>query len=194
MYYQCLMVFPSLYNRLTSWRSCTKKYLLILIGLLVLNTIILVTTWFVSKDYRGYNHYDEFTGTKTSMELREDASKHNAGVLAWYLFSPFWIIYFAIGAVSAFLYDAFRPTEKTRVWCWGYVADTCSLFIILWSICLVRNTIFNFIFQLRTQKSTNNAIIIVTLTYRFRKETSHMTMMQNFLSVLMKQITTLTQL
>jgi hypothetical protein len=182
------MVFPIIYNRLTTWRSCAKKYLLMLIALLTLNTLILVVTWFVLKDYKGYNHYDEISGIENPLELREDASKHNASVLAWYLFSPFWIIYFATGIVLAFLYDAFRPTEKRRVRCWGYVADTCSIFIIVWSFCLVSYTIFTSKYY---QELINNFVITVAL--RFHREILHMITIKIFLSALMKQTTTSTQ-
>lgn len=137
MYYQCLMIFPALYNRLANYRSNVKVYFYTLISLLVANLALLLTTWFVSKDYEGYNHYDESTGEANDVGEYEDASAHNATILSWYLFSPFWMLYFVIGAVTAFLYDAYRPGEKTNSYIWGYVADGCTLLMLIWSICLI---------------------------------------------------------
>lgn len=138
MYYQCLMIFPAMYNGLSKWRSETKKFVVVLMALFVLNFVILIVTWFASKDYQGYNHYDVATGDKNSADLyNEDGHKHNVTLLSWYLFSPFWMLYFVIGAVTAFLYDAYRPAEKADIRAWGYVADGCTLLVIAWSICLV---------------------------------------------------------
>lgn len=142
MYYHCLVIFPLMYNRLTKWRSKVRKFLIILLWLLISNTVILVTTWIIAKDYDGYSHYNETSGVKNPPEVYRDASEHNAAVLAWYLFSPFWMLYFAIGVVAAFLYDAYRPTEKRNSQLWGYIADTCTLMIFAWSICLVSSTSF----------------------------------------------------
>ena len=137
MYYQCLMVFPVVYNALAKWRSNVRMYLSTLAALFALNVFLLLLTWLVSKDYKGYNHYDEVTGLKNDPDSYEDAHKHNATILAWYLFSPFWILYFVIGAVTAFLYDAYRPAEKNNSRVWGYIADGCTLIVVIWSICLV---------------------------------------------------------
>jgi len=138
MYYQCLMIFPAMYNGLSKWRSETKKFVIVLMALFVLNFVILIVTWFASKDYQGYNHYDVATGDKNSVDLyNEDGHKHNVTLLSWYLFSPFWMLYFVIGAVTAFLYDAYRPAEKANIRAWGYVADGCTLLVIAWSICLI---------------------------------------------------------
>jgi len=137
MYYQCLMIFPVLYNRLAKWRSNVRKYLITLVSLLMLNLVLLLVTWFVTKDYEGYNHYDEATGLKNDPNSYQDAHKHNVTILAWYLFSPFWMLYFVIGAVTAFLYDAYRPAEKYNNRMWGHIADGCTLFVVIWSISLV---------------------------------------------------------
>lgn len=137
MYYQCLMIFPAVYNYLATWRSDTRRYSLMLVALFLLNFAILLVTWFVSKDNEGYNHYDETTGLKNDADAHEDAHKHNVTILSWYLFSPFWILYFLIGAVAAFLYDAYRPVEKRNNQVWGYIADGCTLIIVIWSIVLV---------------------------------------------------------
>jgi hypothetical protein len=140
MYYQCLMIFPALYNLLAKWRSNVKKFLYTLVLLLVFNLALLLVTWFATKDYEGYNHFDEVTGEKNDVNDFEDGHQHNISVLSWYLFSPFWMLYFVIGAVTAFLYDAYRPTEKQNSHMWGQVADLCTVLVIVWSICLVSTT------------------------------------------------------
>jgi hypothetical protein len=40
------------------------------------------------------------------------------------------MLYFVIGACTAFLYDAYRPAERHNAWVWGCVADSCMLIII----------------------------------------------------------------
>lgn len=137
MYYQCLMIFPVLYNRLSRLRKNTKMLLIILVWSLISNLLILIVTWEIAKGYEGYKHYDGISGNKNPPDLQEDASAHNAAVLAWYLFSPFWMLYFAIGTVAAFLYDAFRPTEKRNSRLWGHIADSCTFLVVAWSTCLV---------------------------------------------------------
>ena len=59
-----------------------KVYLYTLISLLVANLVLLLTTWFVSKDYTGYNHYNEATAEANDMGDREDASAHNVTILS----------------------------------------------------------------------------------------------------------------
>ena len=49
----------------------------------------------------------------------------------------FRMLYFVIGACAAFLYDAYRPAEKSSGRWWGFIADMCTLAVIVWSICLV---------------------------------------------------------
>lgn len=53
------------------------------------------------------------------------------------MFAPFWILYFVIGCVTAFLYDAYRPAEKINARIWGYVADVCTLLILGLSMLLI---------------------------------------------------------
>ena len=151
MYYQCLMIFPALYNLLAKWRGNMKKFLYTLVLLLVFNLTLLSVTWSATKDYAGYNHFDEVTGEKNDVDDFEDGHhdvddfedgrRHNLNILSWYLFSPFWILYFGIGVVTAFLYDAYRPTEKQNSHTWGLVADLCTFLVIVWSICLVSTTV-----------------------------------------------------
>lgn len=91
MYYQCLMIFPVIYNLLLTKRGNICNYFVMLVSLLLLNTAFLVITWFSVKDMVGYNIYDNETGEKNSIdEYRNDAFMDNAIVLGWYLFSPFW--------------------------------------------------------------------------------------------------------
>lgn len=56
---------------------------------------------------------------------------------SFYLTAPFWAFYFVIGAVLAFIYDAFKPADKHRARMWGYVADSCTMVTIIISIALV---------------------------------------------------------
>jgi len=124
------------------------------------NYILLIVTWFSVKDANGYTHYDPETGNAQPVsEYNKDAFMHNAVVLGWYLFSPFWILYFVVGACTAFLYDAYRPTEKVNARYWGYVADGCSLVILIWSICLIAqgDNSYNFdkSFDLRPDEADN---------------------------------------
>ena len=90
MYYQCLMTFPILYNWLLKKRGNVRNYTVWLVGLLLLNFAVLITTWYSVKDKAGYEIYDA-DGEKNDMDLyNEGAAKDNALVLGWYLFSPFW--------------------------------------------------------------------------------------------------------
>ena len=139
MYYQCLMIFPTVYNCLAKWRSNTTIYFSIIATILIFDQVLLWGTWFISKDYKGYNHYAEGTGIENDPDVRHDAHKHNIVVLSWYLFSPFWMVYFIVGASAAYLYDAYRPAEKSNSHIWGHIADGCTLIVIIWSICLVRS-------------------------------------------------------
>jgi len=160
MYYQCLMVFPMMYNSLLKMRGNTRKYFMLLISLLVLNAAFLAITWFSVKDKAGYNVYDEKTGEKKGVEdYNKDAFVDNAIVLGWYLFSPFWMLYFVIGACAAFLYDAYRPAEKSSGRWWGFIADMCTLAVIVWSICLVAQGNIGYVldkdFDLRPAEADN---------------------------------------
>jgi len=160
MYYQCLLVFPSLYNYMLKKRGETRRYFRMLVFLLILNCIFLVLTWILVKDVKSYNIYNAKTGKKNeSAEYNEKAFLDNAIVLGWYLFSPFWMLYFAIGACAAFLYDAYRPTEQSNRHIWGLVADICTSLILLYSIVIVSqgNVGYNFgkTFFLRPDEANN---------------------------------------
>jgi len=120
IYYQCLAFFPSVYNALfTRTRKKTWLLLQIIVSLLLLNVAILLAAWFVMKDAPGYMD-DDFEGAKN----------WNVGILSFYLFGPFWALYFVIGSATAFLYDAHRPSEQHKAWVWGCVADGCTLVLL----------------------------------------------------------------
>lgn len=61
----------------------------------------------------------------------------NVAVLAFYLFGPFWALYFIIGISLAFLYDAYMPAERHNAHVWGWIADSCSLIMIGLSIAMI---------------------------------------------------------
>eukprot|EP00986_Skeletonema_menzelii_P004528 scaffold1545_cov124-Skeletonema_menzelii.AAC.11 len=84
----------------------------------------------------GYGNYDA-EGNPASPEDQTDGVVQNAGVLSFYLFGPFWQIYFVIGMAAAFLYDAHRPAEKHSARRWGWLADLITLMMIGMSIALV---------------------------------------------------------
>jgi len=138
MYYQCLAMFPVMYNFLYNRvRGSTILLLKVLTGLLILNYVILAAAWFPMKDGSGYNHYNQDTNERNSAENYNDGELTNAIALSFYLFGPFWTLYFVIGAVAAFLYDAYRPTEKHRAYYWGWTADIVTLIMICISIAII---------------------------------------------------------
>lgn len=61
----------------------------------------------------------------------------NVAVLSFYLFGPFWALYFIIGIVLAFLYDAYRPAERHNLYIWGWIADSITLIMIGLSIAMI---------------------------------------------------------
>lgn len=135
MYYQCLAVFPVTYNYLfNKTRKNTKLLLSLVIGLLTLNAAIIAVAWFTMNGGEGFNHYDKVTGEANSPEDYTAGYLSNIQVLSFYLFGPFWLLYFVIGACTAFLYDAYRPAERHSAYIWGWVADTITLFMIILSV------------------------------------------------------------
>jgi len=69
------------------------------------------------------------------------------------------MLYFVIGACAAFLYDAYRPAEKSSGRWWGFIADMCTLAVIVWSICLVAQGNIGYVldkdFDLRPAEADN---------------------------------------
>lgn len=83
-----------------------------MIGLQVLNAAILVAAWFSMRTGPGYNHYDSETGQKNPPSEYDNAYGsdpvvYNAVILSFYLFAPFWALYFVIGGVLAFIYGEY---------------------------------------------------------------------------------------
>jgi hypothetical protein len=111
-----------------------KALLSLIIGLLVLNAVIITVAWYTLKDGQGFDHYDEFTGEANLPEEYSDGARSNINVISYYLFGPFWALYFVIGACTAFLYDAYRPAERHTAYIWGWVADTITLIMIILSV------------------------------------------------------------
>jgi len=75
----------------------------------VLNAIILVAAWFSMRKAPGYNHYDPETGEANDPSEYDNAHGsdpvvYNAVILSFYLFAPFWALYFVMGGVLAFIY------------------------------------------------------------------------------------------
>ncbi len=137
MYYCCLACFPATYNYFfDKTRKNVKKLLIWLFGLLATNAAVCTGAWFIWKDMQGYGHY-RADGTKASTEEYTDGVAQNVGVLSFYLFGPFWQIYFIIGMAAAFLYDAHRPAERHGARRWGWVADLITLMMISMSVALI---------------------------------------------------------
>jgi acyl-CoA synthetase (AMP-forming)/AMP-acid ligase II len=149
MYYQCLAVFPAMYNYLfTKARKNLKFLLKLMFWLQVLNGIILVAGWFSMRSGPSYNHYNPETGQKNPPEEYDNAYGsgpvvYNAVILSFYLFAPFWALYFVIGGVLAFIYDAYKPAERHNAYIWGYVADACTLIQLTLTIVIICQPLYN---------------------------------------------------
>ncbi|KKW82035.1 AMP-dependent synthetase [Acinetobacter sp. AG1] len=137
MYFQCLVIFPMIYNALYKQRGNAKK-IIMYIGIgLTTNVVILMGFWYgFVVDFVGYGLFDPETGLRSIPTAAQVAvaGQENAMGLGFYLFAPFWMVYFLVGMCAAFLYDAIRPTEQKRSHIWGYVADVITLIIICVSI------------------------------------------------------------
>ncbi|MDR6232423.1 AMP-binding protein [Pseudomonas oryzihabitans] len=137
MYFQCLVVFPVLYNALYRSRGNIKQLLLLTALGLSLNVLILLGFWYGYAEHAtGYGFFDRLTGERmvpTAAQM-EVADKDNAWMLGFYLFAPFWMVYFVAGMCAAFLFDAIRPSEQRRAYLWGYVADAITLVVITLSV------------------------------------------------------------
>lgn len=145
MYFQCIIVFPMIYNALYKSRGNVKRILIYTALCLGLNAAILMGFWYgFAADFVGYGLFDAVTGLRTipSAEQVTLAGHENALALGFYLFAPFWMVYFLLGMCAAFLYDAIKPTEQKRAYLWGYVADTITLIIICVSIAHISQGFF----------------------------------------------------
>jgi hypothetical protein len=126
-----------IYNALYKQRGNAKK-IIMYIGIgLTTNAVILMGFWYgFVVDFVGYGLFDPETGLRSIPTAAQVAvaGQENAMGLGFYLFAPFWMVYFLVGMCAAFLYDAIRPTEQKRSHIWGYVADVITLIIICVSI------------------------------------------------------------
>ncbi|WP_026190822.1 AMP-binding protein [Methylobacterium sp. WSM2598] len=136
MYFQCLIIFPFIYNLFYVRRGMTRHLLLIAGVVVGINLFILLAFWYgYATDAIGYPFFDQSTGTKISPDASQIqmAGTDNLIMLGFYLFAPFWMLYFVGGICVAFLYDAVRPHEQRHSVIWGYVADAITALIILYS-------------------------------------------------------------
>lgn len=145
MYFQCLIVFPFLYNALLRNRGRTRRLLLLTVLGLVANVVVVLAFWYgYAVDATGFGFFDQLTGEKiTPTAAQVDmANRDNAVILGFYLFAPFWMIYFVAGMCAAFLYDAVRPAEQPTARRWGHVADSITVVMLLVSIAHVAQGYF----------------------------------------------------
>jgi hypothetical protein len=113
IYYMCLGIFPAMYNYLfVNTRKNLHLLLKLMLGIQVLNVLILTSSWFTFKHGPSYNHYDKYTGLKN--EPSEYNNTHgsnpvlsNQVILSFYLFAPFWMVYFVMGGILAFIYGEY---------------------------------------------------------------------------------------
>jgi len=144
MYNQCLMIFPFTYNLLLTRRRKQGRFLVgLTIALVGASIIIVMTMWFaalslddkIAEIHQDWENVGEDGSDKEeSNGDNSDEWLHNSLVLGFYLFAPFWMIYFIIGIVLAFVYDAYRPKETHHAKRYGYIADTCTVAILALSI------------------------------------------------------------
>ena len=107
MYFQCLVCFPLMYNALMKRTRKRPGFLLrIMIALQVLNVLVVYSAFVVMREGEGYNSPSEIEGEQSNAVT--DGMPYNVAVLSFYLFGPFWIMYFVIGGVLAFIYDAIK--------------------------------------------------------------------------------------
>eukprot|EP00804_Cyclotella_cryptica_P020769 CCRYP_016601-RB/>CCRYP_016601-RB protein AED:0.06 eAED:0.06 QI:244/1/1/1/0.75/0.76/13/968/1468 len=138
MYYLCLAFFPSVYNYFCEkWRKKTTGLFIWIVSLLLINGVIIMTAWFSLRYLQGYNHYNIETGEPNPPSEYTNGMPSNVAVLTFYLFGPFWALYFIIGISLAFLYDAYKPAERHNSLMWGWIADSCTLIMIGLSIAMI---------------------------------------------------------
>ena len=121
MYNQCLMIYPVTYNYLHTRRKQGSFLVKLLVTLVAASIAVVMTMWFVTLASERYG-------------ARDAEWPHSAIVLGFYLFSPFWMMYFVIGITLAFVYDAYRPKETHHAKRYGHIADICTMTILVLSI------------------------------------------------------------
>lgn len=137
MYMQCVLVFPFIYNALYKNKGKIKRLLFLIFIGLIINLVVVLGFWFgFAQNATGYGFFDQMTGEiiSPSQEAMEVAGKDNAIILGFYLFSPFWMIYFVLGICGAFLYDAIHSKYIFRKKYFGVIADTITCVLIIISI------------------------------------------------------------
>lgn len=102
-----------------------------MIVLQVLNEVIVVVAWFSMRNGEPYVYGGP------DPEPGSGPIVSNAAVLSFYLFTPFWALYFVMGAVLAFIYDTYKPGEKHNAYIWGYIADICTLVMLALTAVLI---------------------------------------------------------
>jgi hypothetical protein len=128
MYNQCLMIYPITYNLLHTRKKQGRFLIKVVVALVGASIAIVMTMWFGTRDPERFSKDEESDITGS------DGWLHSAIVLGFYLFSPFWMIYFVIGITLAFVYDAYRPKETHHAKRYGYIADICTMMILTLSI------------------------------------------------------------
>lgn len=110
MYYQCLAIFPAMYNYLfIKTRKNLPLLLKCMVGMQALNVVILTTAWIFLRHGPSYRHVDGYTGEKNEQSEYDNAYGSdpvvsNIYILFFYLFSPCWMLYFVMGGILAFIY------------------------------------------------------------------------------------------
>jgi hypothetical protein len=154
VYYQCLGLFPLIYNAFFRARKRKGLLLKIIAGLILLSYAIVLVPWFTVRHLEVHTHYiNENVQSATESYNNESSNDRdrtatlnssqdcdnptvNIWILHFFLFGPFWIVYFVMGVCLAFMYDAFQPANKHKKM-WGYIADSCTLIMIVISIVVI---------------------------------------------------------
>eukprot|EP00804_Cyclotella_cryptica_P010367 CCRYP_012263-RD/>CCRYP_012263-RD protein AED:0.07 eAED:0.07 QI:3167/0.77/0.9/1/0.33/0.3/10/438/554 len=119
------------------WRNKTTCLLAWTLALLVLNCVIIMVAWFSMRQLEGYTTYDIETWEPNPPSEYTDGVPSNVAVLTFYLFGPFWALFFIVGICLAFIYDAYKPAEQSNARIWGWIADSCTLVMVGLSIAII---------------------------------------------------------
>ena len=79
-----------------------------MIALQILNFLIIFTAFVVMREGEGYSPSEIEDKQQSEQTFVTDGMTYNVAVLSFYIFGPFWILYFVIGGVLAFLYDSIK--------------------------------------------------------------------------------------
>ena len=168
IYYQCLAIFPLTYNAFFNAREKKGLLLKIMLGLILLNYTSLLLPWFFARSYGGDTHHNYIielndTVALSSRETYNDDPLAGIWILHFFLFGPFWMIYFVMGICLAFLYDAINPVESynKRICC--FIADGCTLVVIMTSIAVIYQGTLNESIPDDTDNHEQNNMVIIRL-------------------------------